>query len=351
MARVDLARRAEIGRDRSARTRAELVAAARGLYAARPFDQVTVDDVVAAAGVAKGTFYVHFDSVADLQSVVADDLAREFDEFLQPRRLALTIRSSASPLAVGRSLFRRYATRLGRAGRTQRRHNAAASPASPRKRLKEDIDLAARDGHLGGVTPGLAFDFATAIMLHDDVDSHPQRQLLSRSKHPPSLPAFCARLELRRGKAATMAERAVKQRATPPRRDLDRERNVKIMAVNLVRFASETGPRWGVVRGTKVVPLAAEYATTAALIEHGENDWRNAQAAPLSHSPTLRTALAGHRALPHLLPGRQLSPAHDESGLDPDAKTFNMFFTKSDASIAPAVGTLRRPRARVAARL
>ena len=88
MARVDLARRAEIGRDRSARTRAELVAAARGLYAARPFDQVTVDDVVAAAGVAKGTFYVHFDSVADLQSVVADDLAREFDEFLQPRRLA-----------------------------------------------------------------------------------------------------------------------------------------------------------------------------------------------------------------------------------------------------------------------
>ena len=88
MARVDLARRAEIGRDRSARTRAELVAAARGLYAARPFDQVTVDDVVAAAGVAKGTFYVHFDSVTDLQSVVADDLAREFDEFLQPRRLA-----------------------------------------------------------------------------------------------------------------------------------------------------------------------------------------------------------------------------------------------------------------------
>ena len=32
-----------------------------------------------------------------------------------------------------------------------------------------------------------------------------------------------------------------------------------------------------------------------------------------------------------------------ESGLDPDAKTFNMFFTKSDASVAPAAGTLHRP--------
>ena len=56
MARIDLARRAQIGRDRSARTRAELIAAARSLFAARPVGQVTVADVVAAAGVAKGTF-------------------------------------------------------------------------------------------------------------------------------------------------------------------------------------------------------------------------------------------------------------------------------------------------------
>ena len=49
MARVDLARRAQIGRDRRARTRAELIRAARTLYAARTFDSVTVDDVVSAA--------------------------------------------------------------------------------------------------------------------------------------------------------------------------------------------------------------------------------------------------------------------------------------------------------------
>ncbi len=33
-----------------------------------------------------------------------------------------------------------------------------------------------------------------------------------------------------------------------------------------------------------------------------------------------------------------------ESGLDPDAKTFNMFVEKSDASVAPPVGEVVRPR-------
>ena len=89
MARIDLARRAQIGRDRRARTRAELIRAARILYAARTFDSVTVDDVVNAAELAKGTFYVHFDGLDDLQSVLAGELAHEFDELLQPRRLSL----------------------------------------------------------------------------------------------------------------------------------------------------------------------------------------------------------------------------------------------------------------------
>ena len=82
------------------------------------------------------------------------------------------------------------------------------------------------------------------------------------------------------------------------------------MAVNLVRFASATGPRWGVVRGTGVVPLVGDYPTTAALIEHGESDWRTAQARA-ECARHARTSFARHHAVPDLLPGRQLSPAHD----------------------------------------
>ena len=58
MARIDLARRAQIGRDRRARTR-------RALYALTPIEAVTVDDLVGEA-VAKKTFYVHFDGLAEL---------------------------------------------------------------------------------------------------------------------------------------------------------------------------------------------------------------------------------------------------------------------------------------------
>jgi len=76
MARIDLARRAQIGRDRRARTRSQLIEAARALYGRSPIEAVTVDDVVAEAAVAKGTFYVHFDGLAELQAAVATNSHR-----------------------------------------------------------------------------------------------------------------------------------------------------------------------------------------------------------------------------------------------------------------------------------
>ena len=114
------------------------------------------------------------------------------------------------------------------------------------------------------------------------------------------------------------------------------------MAVNLVRFLSSTGPRWAVVRGTGAVPLADDYPTTAGLIEHGEGDWRCAQAAPV---PLATLELLSPVTTPCRIfcQGANYRQHMIESGLDPDAKTFNMFFTKSDASVAPADGTVWRP--------
>jgi AcrR family transcriptional regulator len=89
MANVDPIRRAEIGREKRARTRAQLVAAARSLFGKRPVESVTVDDVVEEAGVAKGTFYVHFEDLNALTAAVADELVRTFDELLQPQRLSM----------------------------------------------------------------------------------------------------------------------------------------------------------------------------------------------------------------------------------------------------------------------
>ena len=165
MARIDLARRAQIGRDRRARTRAELIRAARALYAARTFDSVTVDDVVNAAELAKGTFYVHFDSLDDLQSVLGDELAHEFDELLQPRRLSLD--DPIERIAAGCGAFIKEAMRDPIWGALIVRSAAAMPDVArvARGRLNEDIRRAVVSGRLHDVAAEIAFDIVMGIAV------------------------------------------------------------------------------------------------------------------------------------------------------------------------------------------
>src|SRR3954469_13162256 len=74
MAKIDLARRAEIGREKRSRTRAQIVEAGATLMAERPFEALTVDAVGEAAGVAKGTFYYHFQSMEVAATLTANDV-------------------------------------------------------------------------------------------------------------------------------------------------------------------------------------------------------------------------------------------------------------------------------------
>jgi AcrR family transcriptional regulator len=89
MAKIDTVRRAQIGQEKRAKTRAQLISAANSLFAKRAVEAVTVDDVVNEACVAKGTFYAHFDDLHALTAAVADELIRTFDELLQPQRLSI----------------------------------------------------------------------------------------------------------------------------------------------------------------------------------------------------------------------------------------------------------------------
>jgi AcrR family transcriptional regulator len=165
MATIDLARRAQIGRDRRARTRSQLIDAARALYARSPIEAVTVDDVVGEAAVANGTFYVHFAGLGELKAAVADELARDFDELLQPRRLA--IHDPVERIAAGCGAFVGEALRNPAWGALGAR-GAVSMPVvarDARARLIEDIRRAAASGRLGDVAPELAFEFAVGIVL------------------------------------------------------------------------------------------------------------------------------------------------------------------------------------------
>ncbi|WP_297487091.1 TetR/AcrR family transcriptional regulator [Thermococcus sp.] len=56
------------------KTREKLVLAAMELFARKGFDKTTVDEIVAKAGIAKGTFYLYFKSKDDLIKELAFDV-------------------------------------------------------------------------------------------------------------------------------------------------------------------------------------------------------------------------------------------------------------------------------------
>jgi AcrR family transcriptional regulator len=64
---------------RKARTRAAIADAARRLFGRRPVDAVSIDDIVAEAGVAKGSFYNHFADRESLAAEVAKRIRAELD--------------------------------------------------------------------------------------------------------------------------------------------------------------------------------------------------------------------------------------------------------------------------------
>jgi 2-keto-4-pentenoate hydratase/2-oxohepta-3-ene-1,7-dioic acid hydratase in catechol pathway len=116
------------------------------------------------------------------------------------------------------------------------------------------------------------------------------------------------------------------------------------MAINVVHAAQGGDRFWGVVVPGGIAALPTRFPTTAALIAGGEAEWR----AAAGRGPDLRleeiTLLS-----PVTVPCRVICQGANyrqhmiESGLNPDQKTFNMFFQKSDASVAPPVGEVVRP--------
>jgi AcrR family transcriptional regulator len=104
LTKIDLKRRGEIGRQRRAKSRAQIIEAARFLFTSRSIASVTIEDVTRWARAAKSTFYSNFRSLNDLRSVVAAELAAAFEDFADSD--GLTCRTSFSefcaPSASGR---------------------------------------------------------------------------------------------------------------------------------------------------------------------------------------------------------------------------------------------------------
>ena len=79
-------RRAVIGQGKRERTRATLIEAAYRVIAQKETESVTIDDIIAEAGVARGTFYNYFQTREDVLISVAVFLRDEMVQRLEPQQ-------------------------------------------------------------------------------------------------------------------------------------------------------------------------------------------------------------------------------------------------------------------------
>jgi len=164
MAKIDLARRAEIGREKRGRTRAQIVEAGLMLLAERPPEALTVDAIVEAAGLAKGTFYYHFQSIEELVAAVGAKLADSFDELLAPSRLDEPDPIERMSLAFTKFLEKAINDPLwGRL--VVRSVEAPAAIGRVRENLKADLAEAISQGRLAIQDVELAADIVIGVWL------------------------------------------------------------------------------------------------------------------------------------------------------------------------------------------
>jgi AcrR family transcriptional regulator len=165
MAKIDLRRRAEIGRERRAKTRAKLVEAARFLFTSQSNASVTIEEVTRRARVAKGTFYSHFRSLDDLRAAVAAELAAAFEDFVDSNRLYIA--DPVDRIAAGCAAFIGEAQRDPAWGAAIAR-GAWAFPTiagAARERLKTNLRLAQRKGRFASFSMEVGFDFVFGVVL------------------------------------------------------------------------------------------------------------------------------------------------------------------------------------------
>ena len=101
MIRINREKRAQFAALKRQRTRARLVEVALRVIAEKGFDAPTIDDFIAAADVARGTFYNYFETREEILSAAAAFVADEVDAEILPlfadiedpaRRIAIAVR-------------------------------------------------------------------------------------------------------------------------------------------------------------------------------------------------------------------------------------------------------------------
>lgn len=116
------------------------------------------------------------------------------------------------------------------------------------------------------------------------------------------------------------------------------------MPLNVMHFKYGGRPLWGVVRNGRVVPVPGEFATTADFLRMNPlEDLAELRGPRLLESDLeLLSPITGNQQF--ICQGANYRQHMIESGMDPDAKKFNMIFTKASSCIASADADVVRPK-------
>lgn len=162
------------------RTRAALIAAGLDLLVDRPIDAIPIDDFVARAGVAKGSFFNHFKDKHDFAAAVATEVRLEVEA--EVARANAGVGDPVARIAGGMMVAARFAVEQPRRMMVLlRSQTPATTHAHPLNRgLREDIAAALAQGLLRpearetGVPYWLGL--CQVLMIHL-IETRPSRQL------------------------------------------------------------------------------------------------------------------------------------------------------------------------------
>ena len=108
------------------------------------------------------------------------------------------------------------------------------------------------------------------------------------------------------------------------------------MALNLVRYEHQNQARWGVLHGQKIAPIPGDYPTTGDLVRAA--NIAELKALPVSELTVSEVTMLSPvtRNQQFVCQGANYRQHMIESGMDPDAKNYNMIFTKAQSCICAA---------------
>lgn len=137
---------------RRARTRAALLQAGESLFSNQSVDAVSIDDIVLAADVAKGSFYNHFPDKDALAREIAVAVRAEAEADVDAANAGVV--DPAVRMARAQAVFVRFAARNpARARAMMRLHAGATLLNAPMNRgLRADLEAGLANGAFHGVT-------------------------------------------------------------------------------------------------------------------------------------------------------------------------------------------------------